>query len=430
MDFTYDSSKPSIIETWLYKSKSGLIERWQKRMFKLQGRAVFYFKKESGVCGFIPLIDVDVSDVPTKKTKMFGFMILCRSKLYNSKQYEYIMCAENRETRDRWKKAILENRAYSIVGKPLINACSVLPTYFVQFEVNTLLPYFVPPIFQALNEYGYKLHGIWTVDVSVESLKSLMFTLDQNYFLPTEDLHYTCGAFVYYLKQLPDSLIPCEFLYQINEKVTVEEITEKIQSLPAPSRQLLKVIATHLNKIILNKDINNNTQYSLVPIFGPVILRDPSTHTKTSKKLHPNIVKAIQENFIKLFITEADKIFEDIHQLKKAFSMPIIKRARILNTIATKDNDDELHGTRGLMVNVVSTDENGWCVVYTMNKRAGLVHETNLKELTPEEEKEIKSGPNIDDLLDVVREKNPDMMLIFDSIIEEMSQINIALEAL
>lgn len=69
-----------------------------------------------------------------------------------------------------------------------------------------------------------------------------------------------------------------------------------------------------------------------------------------------------------------------------------------------------------------------WGIVVIFNRRVGFVHRTDLKALPQEDENELKSGPNIDAMMDVVREKMPEMMLLFDSMMDEAMKIREALE--
>jgi hypothetical protein len=89
--------------------------------------------------------------------------------------------------------------------------------------------------------------------------------------------------------------------------------------------------------------------------------------------------------------------------------------------------DSILEGSRGLLVSVVAKDEMDWTVVYTSNKRVGLVHNANLAPLSEDEAKELESGANNDSMMDVVREKAPELQLLFEGMIDEAAKLREAL---
>ena len=71
LKFDYLESEPAVLDGWMKKANVGILTRWQRRFFRLQGRCIFYFKKEFGEppCGKIPLCNVEVKELPGKKGK-------------------------------------------------------------------------------------------------------------------------------------------------------------------------------------------------------------------------------------------------------------------------------------------------------------------------------------------------------------------------
>lgn len=423
----FEEGKPVVIESWMQKANIKTFERWQRRLFRLQGRNIFYFKKEKGEppCGYIPLVDVEVTDLKPKKGRNYGFSINIKDSNTNAKRNEYLICADNEETRKQWKEKIAENSSRSIFGLPLVAACSITPT---SKRVHTLLPYFIPPIFKALNETGYLSRSIWIIEPSQSQLENSIATLNQNYPLPLNDLYLAAATVVKYLQALPDSLIPSESMFDFMEKITVENLREKILELPATTRELFRLLGEHFKKVLDNTEKNGVTQFQLMPIFGPIFIRQPTPNPTHSKTITPAKAHEIQNKVAQTFFSNLPGIIEDIHQFSQATRMPILERGRV-ETPRVLPEESVLEASKGLLVSVVKKDYTGWCTVYTSNKIVGLIHETSLKKISKEELDEISTGPNIDSLFDVVREKAPDLVLLFDSMLYETQVIRDSLDS-
>ena len=113
-------------------------------------------------------------------------------------------------------------------------------------------------------------------------------------------------------------------------------------------------------------------------------------------------IRRIMKEGLEIFCSEKIKSLYDINNnyivlatkrgiIKKtsleAYSRP---RANGVNAITVREGDELLEASRGLLVNIVREDSYGWCTVFTSNKRVGLMHKSNLKPLSEEEEKELE----------------------------------------
>ena len=424
MEFSYNPSQPVVYEGWLSKANIGIFERWQRRFFRIQGRCVYYFKKETPgepSCGNIPLVDVNIQDLPSKKGKQYMFSVTLTKNASIAKRAEYLLMAETEEQRKTWEEKLNENKSLSIVGEPFQLSTEVSPTSIV--NVHLTLPYFLPPVLQILDTTGYKLRNIWTVEVPNEIISKGLATLNFNYNLHTEDIHNVVAIVLAYLRALPEGLLPSDQISKFASKVNPDDLKQLIRASPAPVRQFLHDIGMHFKKVLDNSASNGVTLYSLLPLIGPVLITPPP-----GSAMVPSQTKSIQDQVAQCFLQNASKILEDVHQFLDAPMMPVIRRARVLQSISQK-SDELLEASRGLLVYVVREDTYGWCTVYTSNRRVGLMHNTNLKPLSQEEEKELNSGPNIDALMDVVREHVPEMMILFDGMNDEIMKIRDALES-
>ena len=325
MDFDYQPDKPCAYEGWLLKANVKLFERWQRRYFRIQGRCMFYFKKETigePTAGFIPLIDIEIKENTNKKVKGAGFSIHLQKNPTFAKKHDYSLAADTEEQRKLWIQKISENQAYSIVGESYMVATEISPR---GKDEHNLLPYFVPPILHVLNTSAYKLRNIWTVEVPSEIISKGLATLNCNYMIGTDDIHNAVATFVAYLNALPEGLLPGDDMGKFASKVTINDLKELVRKAPAPVRHLLRELAMHFQKVLENTSTNNVTVYSLLPVLGPFLIRPPS-----GSSLVPSQIKTIQDNVAQTLLTNAQKIFDDVHQLLDATRLPLIRRARVI----------------------------------------------------------------------------------------------------
>ena len=393
---------------------------WQKRLFKMQGRCLYYFKKETDEVprGFIPLINIEVTDIlPSKKVK-HGFMIKITNLLEPkiAKRDEYQIQTDNAERKEEWKQAILANRARSVIGEPLVTACEVTTS---NPDVHNLLPFFIPKFIEKMDNIGYRMRSIWTIDIPADIIEKYTVLMNLNYEIPLDDVHNAVGGILEYLNRLPASLLPAEKMSSMTDKMTWEQMRQIVLECPAPVRQLLKVLGLHFKKVVDAKAQNSVTQFSLL-FMGPILIR--------SDGIPQAQAKPIQDNAVQVLVSNAPSIFEDVHMFLEAPNQPVLHRGRLIEP-QTNVMADILEGARGLLVNVVRIDSMDWCTVYTANRRVGLVHKSNIKTLTPEEEKEMQGGVNVAAMMDVVREKMPEMMLFFDSMLDESVKLSEALNS-
>ena len=422
MHFEFNPENPIIFEGWMQKANIGIFERWQKRYFRLQGRCIFYFKKDQGLDppnGFIPLIDVDISDLPPKKGRSFGFKIQLIGNPKIAKKCEYFICTDTEEQRIAWKNVIFSNTAYSIVGQPFIKSCRVT---FNDNKVENLIPYFIPPIYQILESSAYKLRGVWTIEVPTDFVENGIAILNQNYQLQTDDIHNALAVLLAFIKSFPEGLLKGEAMNKLTSKIHPDDIRTLVREAPAPHRQFLKMFGLHFKKVLDFTNQNGVTQYSIIPFLGPLLIRPAIGST-----IPPAQAKSIQDQIAQIFLTHAARILDDVHQFLDTTRQTVLYRARVIGQ-PTQKSDEILNVSRGLLLNVVREDECGWCNVYTSNMTVGLIHKSIIKRLTPEEENELKSGPNIDALMDVVRENSPEFILLFDSMNNEIIKIRETLE--
>jgi hypothetical protein len=138
-------------------------------------------------------------------------------------------------------------------------------------------------------------------------------------------------------------------------------------------------------------------------------------------------VREIQDKVAQVFLANAPEIVEDVHQFLEARNREVIFKAR-LNCAQAQMGDSILEASKGMLVNVVEKDAMDWCTVFTSNKRVGLVHDRFLTKISAEEASEMEGGPNADELMDIIREKAPEMLLLFEAMGDEAVKLREALE--
>jgi hypothetical protein len=414
--FTYDPKQPVSTEGWLQKAKIRFTgPHWQRRYFRLQGRCLYYFKKVMGEppCGFIPLLNIEIKDFQSKKKGSLQFVVKIGRYIDQAsrfpKRLEYPLQADTEDSYEKWKQVILAKSAHWLVGEPLEVALSVTPS---DSEARCLLPYFIPPFLAKLDqpaEIGKR--GIWATDVPANLLAIGLSTINLNVALPLDDTQNAIGYVVAFLKALPQPLLPgADYA-----NPTAAALRQAIEARPAPVRQLLKVLILHFNRVLEFK-AQNKSNDSVFKFFEPVLAADAPS---------PEAVR-------KCLMANAAEIFEDIHQFREARRQPALFRGRLKANQPEDLGEDLLPGERGLILTVVRQDELGWCTVYTANGRIGLLHESVIARLTPEEEQELGADggkAEADAKMDVVREKIPDLVLLLEAMQVELTALERATAA-
>lgn len=411
LKFEYLESEPAVIDGWMEKANIKIVTRWQRRFFRLQGRCIFYFKKEFGEPprGKIPLCNVEVRELPCKKGKERGFAIRIIRNAEIAKRAEYWIKAENEEQKALWTGAIIQNRAFTIMGEKLVESTKVNPT---TPDTHLLLPYFFPSLLRALD--ACKTPGIWVQQPPQSTLQRFADIIDKNMEVPTNDPISCAGILCHYLSTLQTSILPASKILSPSASLKPEDVRKMVLEVNAVSREVLKVLGFHWKRLI---DTGKSRLDDMAPIVGTMLVKADS-----GSFVPPAQVKSIQEQLGRVFLSNVVRIMEDVHQFLEAPRQGVIRRARLSVAMTNRVSESELDGPRGLLVNVVREDELGWCTVYTSNRRVGLVHNAYLNRVATEKSSD-RGSVDMDVLLDTVRERMPQMMLLFDSMVNEAAQM-------
>jgi hypothetical protein len=350
----------------------------------------------------------------SEKGHQFSFQLELNDSTMTMKgKSQLILAADSDLIRRKWIEVIAENCSKKLVGAPFLKGCPVNSKFG---QTSSLLPYFIPPIFHHLENKGFRMRGIWTVDVPSEFIEKGLFLINQNLDLTFEDIHTSVAILKEYLVNLPQSLLNEED-FQLLSNPKPEIIQQCISKQPAPIREFIKMLGLHFKKVIDNKATTNVGMGAVIDILGPLLIRSRNSASE----------KIVQEKLVTCLIENAVSILSDVHQLKTASKQKPLYRARLIKTISSQD-ETILDGNRNLLVNVVNEDSAGWCTVFVSTGRSGLMHASNIRRLLKEEEAELdNSGLSMDFMMDSVREQLPEIILLFDSMVEEIHQLGEAL---
>jgi hypothetical protein len=310
-----------------------------------------------------------------------------------------------------WKRVLMSRTAHWIIGAPYEFSLTITPT---ATDVRNLLPYFLPPFFQRLTiQSEISKRGIWATDLPSTTLAIGLAALNLNLPLPMDDTQNMIGYVMAYLTSLPKPLLPPSEIPNLLEP-TPAKLRSVIIAQPAPVRQLLRVLILHFNRV-LEFRTQNKANDSVFKFIEPVIIRPEGGGACPA-----------QEPVRRCLMANANDIFADIHGFEDARQQKVLFRAK-MTVNQSEAGDDVLQAECGLIVNVIRQDELGWCTVFTSNGRTGLVHERLMKRLSPEEEREAASGPDISGKLDVIREKMPDLLIMLEAMKAEIALLQEAL---
>jgi hypothetical protein len=245
---------------------------------------------------------------------------------------------------------------------------------------------------------------LWATDIPMNLLAQGMAIINQNLPLPVDDTHNAIGCLMAYLKALPQSLLPAAALTRLNDHPTPQQLRAVILDSPAPIRTFVRVLFTHFRAVLDAQAINKFNQ-STLHFMAPILIRPDD---KPSTFFTP-----VNEAALALIISNTNEILADVHQFGDAVRQPVLFRARLEENQSGAEGGDLLIAEKGLLVNVVRVDDAEWCTVFTANGRVGLAHKRNLSE------QRASFDPELDAIMDVVREKLPESLLLFDGMFEE-----------
>ncbi|XP_015240207.1 PREDICTED: rho GTPase-activating protein 15 [Cyprinodon variegatus] len=170
------------------------------------------------------------------------------------------------------EKGLIKDRVF---GCHLLTLCE---------REGTTVPKFVKLCLEAVEKRGLEADGIYRVSGNLATIQKLRFIVDQEEELDLdhnqwEDIHVITGALKMYFRELPEPLFPFRFFEQFVETVKIKESKQKIQAvkklihqLPKPNHDTMKVLFSHLQKVLVFSKKNLMSTQGIGIVFGPTLM--------------------------------------------------------------------------------------------------------------------------------------------------------------
>ncbi|KAM3608351.1 uncharacterized protein V6R79_023612 [Siganus canaliculatus] len=149
---------------------------------------------------------------------------------------------------------------------------------------GTTVPKFVRICLDAVEKRGLEADGIYRVSGNLATIQKLRFIVDQEEDLDLDhsqwdDIHVVTGALKMFFRELPEPLFPFRFFEAFVEaikfkesKPKVEAVKKLVQELPRPNQDTMKVLFSHLHRVLEFSRKNLMSTQGLSIVFGPTLM--------------------------------------------------------------------------------------------------------------------------------------------------------------
>ncbi|XP_022064915.2 rho GTPase-activating protein 15 isoform X2 [Acanthochromis polyacanthus] len=170
------------------------------------------------------------------------------------------------------EKGLIKDRVF---GCHLLTLCE---------REGTTVPKFVRICLEAVDKRGLDVDGIYRVSGNLATIQKLRFIIDQEEDLDLdhnqwEDIHVVTGALKMFFRELPEPLFPFRFFQQFVEAVKIKESKQKIQAvkkliqqLPNPNQETMKLLFSHLHRVLAFSKKNLMSTQGIGIVFGPTLM--------------------------------------------------------------------------------------------------------------------------------------------------------------
>ncbi|KAK6187964.1 hypothetical protein SNE40_005879 [Patella caerulea] len=280
------------VSGWL-KKQGGMIKSWSNRWFVLNGSVLFYFTRQEEtkaqgsyfLDGQKIIVHPPNVDMPDK----FIFEISA-SKCYNRTDVESVLlCAASDEERKYWVKAL----TWALYGGKggAIFGHSIETTMKYEHKQHRSLPLIIETCVEYLYKNGLDVEGIFRLPGRSSLIRELREKFDSAECVSLEsleiDVHTVASLLKLYLRELPESIVPCEF-YQKFMNVALKfqgtkedsgksehvlTLQSAMYQLPEDNYTILKYLCKFLKAVCENSSINKMDPTNIATVFGPNIIR-------------------------------------------------------------------------------------------------------------------------------------------------------------
>ncbi|KAK7003363.1 rho GTPase-activating protein 25 [Biomphalaria glabrata] len=281
----YPKDKP--LRGWL-KRKGGRMNSWSRRWCILSDKFLFFYLKEDDKkhSDCISLEDQTITepgpDPNSVEPRRYQFDIVCG-------QNEISLCADSEELKKVWTRA-LKKALYANKGGALFSQ-SLEEILMYERRENRIIPYIVDECVEFLYKYGLEAEGIFRLPGRQSAIKEIILRFDKGEKIKLEDenvdVHVVASVLKTFLRDLPDSIIPCRFFqkfmniamkfmeatdYETRDKC-VSELAEGMKSIPKDNYIILKYVCRFLREVGLREPINKMSMMSIGTVFGYNLIR-------------------------------------------------------------------------------------------------------------------------------------------------------------
>ncbi|XP_037345101.2 rho GTPase-activating protein 15 [Pungitius pungitius] len=170
------------------------------------------------------------------------------------------------------EKGLIKDRVF---GCHLLTLCE---------REGTTVPKFVQICVDAVEKKGLEADGIYRVSGNLATIQKLRFIVDQEEALDLdhsqwEDIHVVTGALKLFFRELPEPLFPFRFFTPFVETVKIKEsklkiqaVKKLIQELPKPNRDTMKLLFSHLHRVLEFSKKNLMSTQGIGIVFGPTLM--------------------------------------------------------------------------------------------------------------------------------------------------------------
>ncbi|XP_026231786.1 rho GTPase-activating protein 15 [Anabas testudineus] len=170
------------------------------------------------------------------------------------------------------EKGLIKDRVF---GCHLLTLCQ---------REGTTVPKFVQICVDAVDKRGLEVDGIYRVSGNLATIQKLRFLVDQEEELDLdhsqwEDIHVVTGALKMFFRELPEPLFPFRFFQPFVDAVKIKESKHKIQTvkkliqeLPKPNQDTMKLLFSHLHRVLAFSRKNLMSTQGIGIVFGPTLM--------------------------------------------------------------------------------------------------------------------------------------------------------------
>ncbi|XP_073329915.1 rho GTPase-activating protein 15 [Pagrus major] len=149
---------------------------------------------------------------------------------------------------------------------------------------GTTVPRFVQICLDAVEKRGLDADGIYRVSGNLATIQKLRFIVDQEEDLDLdhsqwEDIHVVTGALKMFFRELPEPLFPFRSFQPFVEAIRIKEASHKVQTvkkliqdLPKPNHDTMKLLFSHLHRVLAFSRKNLMSTQGIGIVFGPTLM--------------------------------------------------------------------------------------------------------------------------------------------------------------